>query len=105
MIDFYHLDDETTQKINHISDNGANFLFYYTLFKLSSLFSLSQVYEDEPVLKAFQLMRKKGIGGLPVVDGSGNRAIGNISIRDVQYLLTAPEMYKDYRSVAAILLC
>lgn len=42
-------------------------------------------------------MREKGIGGLPVVDQSGNKAIGNISIRDVQYLLTAPEIYKDYR--------
>lgn len=43
-------------------------------------------------------MRKKGIGGLPVVDGSGKKAVGNISIRDVQYLLNAPDIYKDYRS-------
>lgn len=55
--------------------------------------------EDEPVLKAFQLMRRKGIGGLPVVEANGKKAIGNISIRDVQYLLTAPEIYKDYRFV------
>lgn len=54
--------------------------------------------EEEPVLNAFQLMRKKGIGGLPVVDGSGKKAVGNISIRDVQYLLNAPDIYKDYRS-------
>lgn len=58
-----------------------------------------QVKEDEPVLRAFQLMQEKGIGGLPVVDGSGKKAIGNISVRDVQYLLTAPEIYKDYRSL------
>lgn len=58
-----------------------------------------QVKEDEPVLRAFQLMQEKGIGGLPVVDESGKKAIGNISIRDVQYLLTAPEIYKDYRSL------
>ncbi|XP_010905197.1 SNF1-related protein kinase regulatory subunit gamma-1 isoform X1 [Elaeis guineensis] len=62
---------------------------------------LIKVNEEEPVLKAFQLMRKKGIGGLPVVDGRGKKAIGNISIRDVQYLLTAPEIYKDYRSITA----
>lgn len=62
---------------------------------------LIKVNEEEPVLKAFQLMRKKGIGGLPVVDGSGKKATGNISIRDVQYLLTAPEIYKDYRSITA----
>jgi CBS domain-containing protein len=58
---------------------------------------LVQVKENEPVLKAFQLMQKNKIGGLPVVDSSGNHAIGNISISDVQYLLTAPEIYKDYR--------
>ncbi|XP_072962924.1 SNF1-related protein kinase regulatory subunit gamma-1 [Typha angustifolia] len=64
-------------------------------------YRLIKVNEDEPVLRAFQLMREKGIGGLPVVDGSGKKAIGNISIRDVQYLLTAPEIYKDYRSITA----
>ena len=48
-------------------------------------------------MRAFQLMRKKGIGGLPVVNESGKKAVGNISIRDVQYLLTAPDIYKDYR--------
>lgn len=62
---------------------------------------LFKVNEDVPVLKAFQLMRRKGIGGLPVVDASETKAIGNISIRDVQYLLTAPEIYKDYRSITA----
>ncbi|ERN09962.1 hypothetical protein AMTR_s00013p00202390 [Amborella trichopoda] len=59
-----------------------------------------KVREDEPVLQAFKLMRLKGVGGLPVVDG-GKKPIGNISIRDVQYLLTAPEIYKDYRSITA----
>ena len=39
---------------------------------------------------------------VPVVDESGNKAIANLTIRDVQYLLTAPEIYKDYRSVFAI---
>ncbi|RWW07715.1 hypothetical protein GW17_00028884 [Ensete ventricosum] len=60
---------------------------------------LLKVTEEEPVLKAFKLMRAKGVGGLPVVNESGEKAIGNISIRDVQYLLTAPEIYKDYRSI------
>ncbi|KAH0462279.1 hypothetical protein IEQ34_009854 [Dendrobium chrysotoxum] len=60
-----------------------------------------KVSEDDSIIKAFQLMRKRRIGGVPVVDNSGNKAIGNISIRDVQYLLTAPEMYKGYRSITA----
>lgn len=62
---------------------------------------LVKVSEGEPVLNAFQLMRKKGIGGLPVVDASGKRAVGNISIRDVQYLLNALDIYNDYRSISS----
>ncbi|KAL6011059.1 hypothetical protein ACLOJK_001503 [Asimina triloba] len=62
---------------------------------------LVKVNTEEPVLQAFKLMRKKGIGGLPVVEDGGRKAIGNISIRDVQFLLTTPEIYKDYRSITA----
>ncbi|KAK8952867.1 SNF1-related protein kinase regulatory subunit gamma-1 [Platanthera guangdongensis] len=63
----------------------------------SNINRIIKVSEDDSVLKAFQLMRKRRIGGVPVVDKSGKKAIGNISIRDVQYLLTTPEMYKGYR--------
>lgn len=59
-----------------------------------------KVYEDEPVLQAFKLMRKKRIGGVPVIRRGGATAVGNISLRDVQFLLTAPEIYHDYRTVA-----
>ena len=51
------------------------------------------------MLQAFKLMRKKRIGGLPVMERGSNKAVGNISLRDVQYLLTAPEIYHDYRFV------
>ncbi|KAJ6375384.1 hypothetical protein OIU77_000377 [Salix suchowensis] len=60
-----------------------------------------KVYEEEPVLQAFKLMRKKRIGGVPIVDSSGRKVVGNISIRDVHFLLTAPEIYHDYRSITA----
>ncbi|KAI8543966.1 hypothetical protein RHMOL_Rhmol08G0258400 [Rhododendron molle] len=60
-----------------------------------------KVYEDEPVMQAFKLMRQKGVGGVPVVESGGRKAIGNISIRDVQFLLIAPEIYKNYRSITA----
>lgn len=63
--------------------------------------SIIKVDEDEPVLQAFKLMRQKGIGGLPVVESGGSKAIGNISIRDIQFLLIAPEIYRDYRSITA----
>nr|AFK37648.1 unknown [Lotus japonicus] len=45
-------------------------------------------------------MRKKRIGGVPVIRRGGATAVGNISLRDVQFLLTAPEIYHDYRTVA-----
>lgn len=51
------------------------------------------------MLQAFKLMRKKRIGGLPVMDRGSSTAIGNISLKDVQFLLTAPEIYHDYRFV------
>ncbi|KAL4362989.1 hypothetical protein GQ457_04G036100 [Hibiscus cannabinus] len=60
-----------------------------------------KVQEDEPVLQAFKLMRKNRIGGIPVLESGGRKAIGNISLRDVQFLLTAPEIYRDYRSITA----
>lgn len=99
--------------------SGSSFLYYYIqpcfpLFCLNfkakavticvayhyfPFFSL-QVYEDEPVLQAFKLMRQKGVGGLPVVASGGRKAIGNISIRDIQFLLLAPEIYKEFRFVS-----
>ncbi|XP_059642334.1 SNF1-related protein kinase regulatory subunit gamma-1 [Cornus florida] len=60
-----------------------------------------KVCEDEPVLQAFRLMRQKGVGGVPVVESGGSKAVGNISIRDIQFLLLAPEIYKNYRSITA----
>lgn len=44
-------------------------------------------------------MRLKGVGGVPVVERDSAKAVGNISIRDIQFLLTAPEIYKDCRFV------
>ncbi|XP_073291406.1 SNF1-related protein kinase regulatory subunit gamma-1-like [Primulina huaijiensis] len=60
-----------------------------------------KVNEDEPVLQAFKLMRQKGVGGVPVVENGGSKAIGNISIRDIQFLLVAPQIYREYRSITA----
>ncbi|KAK1351990.1 SNF1-related protein kinase regulatory subunit gamma-1 [Heracleum sosnowskyi] len=60
-----------------------------------------KVCEDEPVLQAFKLMRQKGIGAVPVVESGGGKAIGNIGIRDIQFLLLAPAIYKNHRSITA----
>ncbi|XP_042018405.1 SNF1-related protein kinase regulatory subunit gamma-1-like [Salvia splendens] len=63
--------------------------------------SMIKVHGDEPVLQAFKLMRQNGVGGVPVVGDDGNKPVGNISIRDIQFLLTAPGIYKEYRSITA----
>ncbi|XP_047306967.1 SNF1-related protein kinase regulatory subunit gamma-1 [Impatiens glandulifera] len=60
-----------------------------------------KVDEDDPVLQAFKVMRRQGVGAVPVVESNSRIAIGNISIRDIQFLLVAPEIYKDYRSITA----
>ncbi|KAJ1286860.1 hypothetical protein BS78_03G384400 [Paspalum vaginatum] len=64
------------------------------------LSKIVKVREDEPALKAFRLMRRKGVGGIPVVDDSG-RAVGSIMIKDVKHLLTASEANRDYRTLTA----
>ncbi|KAE9601386.1 hypothetical protein Lal_00023741 [Lupinus albus] len=62
-------------------------------------YHIIKVCEDEPVLQAFKLMRKKRVGGVPVIERGGSKPVGNISLRDVQFLLTAPEIYHDYRTI------
>ncbi|KAK8712835.1 hypothetical protein V6N13_148063 [Hibiscus sabdariffa] len=46
-------------------------------------------------------MRKNRIGGVRVVESGERKTIGNISLRDVQFLLTVPEIYGDYISITA----
>jgi predicted transcriptional regulator len=41
-------------------------------------------------------MRRKGVGGIPVVDET-DKAIGSIMIKDVKHLLTASDANRDYR--------
>ncbi|CAM6014128.1 unnamed protein product [Sphagnum balticum] len=45
------------------------------------------------VLEAFKLMKEKRIGGLPVVEGPEQHLVGNISVRDVHFLLLQPELF------------
>lgn len=50
---------------------------------------------DRPVLAAFQLMKERGVGGVPVLDGEGGPIIGNVSARDIRFLLTSPDYYAE----------
>ncbi|OMO82411.1 Cystathionine beta-synthase, core [Corchorus olitorius] len=52
---------------------------------------------DDLVLEAFKRMRDNQVGGLPVVEGSGKKIVGNISIRDIRHLLLKPELFSNFR--------
>jgi CBS domain-containing protein len=52
---------------------------------------------NQLVLEAFILMKEKGIGGLPVVEGPEKKLKGNISVRDVRYLLLQPDLFAHRR--------
>ena len=52
---------------------------------------------DELILEAFKRMRDNQIGGLPVVDAPKKKIVGNVSIKDIRYLLLKPELFSNFR--------
>lgn len=54
------------------------------------------------VLEAFILMRKRGIGGLPVLDSQNGEIVGNISLQDVQYLLLKADLFAKHRALTVV---
>ncbi|GLJ17749.1 hypothetical protein SUGI_0309820 [Cryptomeria japonica] len=57
---------------------------------------------NELVLEAFKCMHEKQIGGLPVVQGPTKKIIGNISIRDIQFLLLHRELFSKFRQLTVL---
>ncbi|KAJ8773768.1 hypothetical protein K2173_006418 [Erythroxylum novogranatense] len=57
---------------------------------------------DELILEAFKRMRDNKIGGLPVVDGSTKKIVGNVSIRDIRYLLLKPQLFSNFRHLTVM---
>lgn len=57
------------------------------------------IQEDELILEAFEKMKNNEIGGLPVVEGPGNKIIGNLSIRDIKFLLLKPQLFTSFRQL------
>ncbi|KAI5427566.1 SNF1- protein kinase regulatory subunit gamma-1-like [Lathyrus oleraceus] len=55
------------------------------------------VQSNELILEAFKIMRDHQIGGLPVVEGPTTIIVGNLSIRDIRYLLLKPEIFSNFR--------
>ncbi|XP_016478130.1 SNF1-related protein kinase regulatory subunit gamma-1-like isoform X2 [Nicotiana tabacum] len=57
------------------------------------------VQNDELILEAFKKMRENNIGGLPVVEGPKRKIVGNVSIRDIRFLLLKPELFSNFRQL------
>lgn len=57
---------------------------------------------NELVLEAFKLMREKQIGGLPVVEGQRDKIIGNISMRDIRFLLLNRELFPEFKQLTVV---
>ncbi|CAA0833083.1 SNF1-related protein kinase regulatory subunit gamma-1-like [Striga hermonthica] len=57
------------------------------------------VRDDELILEAFKKMKEREIGGLPVMEGESRKIVGNISIRDIRFLMLNPELFSNFRGV------
>lgn len=57
------------------------------------------VRDDELILEAFKKMRDNNIGGMPVVEGPKKKIVGNVSIRDIRFLLLKPELFSNFRQL------
>ncbi|KAK6116466.1 hypothetical protein DH2020_049759 [Rehmannia glutinosa] len=57
------------------------------------------VQDNELILEAFKRMKDREIGGLPVMEGATRKIVGNISIRDVRFLLLKPELFTNFREL------
>lgn len=64
---------------------------------LSTYTQVICVQNDELILEAFKKMRDNNIGGLPVVEGTKKKIVGNVSIRDIRFLLLKPELFSNFR--------
>ncbi|XP_008446319.2 SNF1-related protein kinase regulatory subunit gamma-1-like isoform X2 [Cucumis melo] len=76
-----------------ISDLGLPFVSCKEVISIQS---------NELILEAFKRMRDNHIGGLPVVEGPKKRIVGNISIRDIRYLLLKPELFSNFRKLTVM---
>ncbi|WJX62456.1 SNF1-related protein kinase regulatory subunit gamma-1-like [Trifolium repens] len=76
-----------------ISDLGLPFM---------SADKVISIQNNELILEAFKIMRDNQIGGLPVVEGPTKRIVGNLSIRDIRYLLLKPELFSNFRNLTVM---
>lgn len=60
------------------------------------------VQGNDLILEAFKRMKDNMIGGLPVVEGQNRKMIGQVSIRDIRYLLLKPQLFSNFRKLTVI---
>ncbi|XP_041013062.1 SNF1-related protein kinase regulatory subunit gamma-1-like [Juglans microcarpa x Juglans regia] len=75
-----------------ISDFGLPFM---------SSAEVVSIQGSELILQAFKRMKEKQIGGLPVV-GPKKKIVGNISMRDIRYLLLKYELFSNFRKLTVM---
>ncbi|GAB4839965.1 SNF1- protein kinase regulatory subunit gamma-1-like [Ancistrocladus abbreviatus] len=73
-----------------ISDLGLPFM---------SCDDVVSIQSNELILEAFKRMKDYQIGGLPVVEGPRKKIVGNVSMRDIKYLLLKPELFSSFRQL------
>ncbi|KAL2904337.1 SNF1-related protein kinase regulatory subunit gamma-1-like [Bienertia sinuspersici] len=71
-----------------ITDLGLPFMSHDQVVSIDS---------NELILEAFKRMKDNQIGGLPVVEGQRKKIVGNLSIRDIRYLLLKPDLFSNFR--------
>ncbi|KAL6983536.1 hypothetical protein U1Q18_016922 [Sarracenia purpurea var. burkii] len=60
------------------------------------------IHSNELILEAFKRMKDNQIGGLPVVEGPNRKIIGNLSIRDIRYLLLTSKLFANFRKLTVL---
>ncbi|KAG9459228.1 hypothetical protein H6P81_003736 [Aristolochia fimbriata] len=60
------------------------------------------INSNELILEAFKRMKDHKIGGLPVVEGEKRKILGNVSIRDIRFLLLKPELFSNFRQLTVM---
>ncbi|XP_047332873.1 SNF1-related protein kinase regulatory subunit gamma-1-like [Impatiens glandulifera] len=71
----------------HISELGLPFMAENEVISIES---------NKLILEAFKRMKDNQIGGLPVVEGPTNKIVGNVSIRDIRFLLLKPHLFSSF---------
>ncbi|XP_076907641.1 SNF1-related protein kinase regulatory subunit gamma-1-like [Bidens hawaiensis] len=54
---------------------------------------------DELILEAFKKMKDNEIGGLPIVEGLTKKIVGNLSIKDIRFLLLKQKLFTNFRKL------